>query len=222
MTKTNIILFLVITLLLISCSKEVYEFDNGLRKSKFILKNSKFKYIEESNAESFKSAGTFIRTDSTLIFNFKKSEKLPFSYATRETEIIPTNRKNNYQEITVVDTFDDFPEFSTKVILRDKQLKTIKVLETNFDGKVKINNPNEIFEIEIANETGSRKAIINYSSFRNNNILVKLKPIDFGGEPIDTPCLSVLIEPIIEFATIEESNQIVAIELNSIKYNRAK
>ncbi|WP_148311372.1 hypothetical protein [Nonlabens marinus] len=211
------------TVLLISCSKEVYEFDNGLRKSKFILKNSKFKYIEESNAESFKSAGTFIRTDTTLIFNFKKSEKLPFSYATREIEIISSEKDKNFSEITVINTFNSFPEFSVNVVLRDKKLNTLRILKTDSEGKVRIENSTNIYEIEIANNTFSRKAIFTYEPFKEKNILVKLILIELGGEPVDGPHgWAYYIEPIIKCDILRRDNETIAITLNDFRYDRAK
>ncbi|MFT6843273.1 MAG: hypothetical protein ACJASR_002049 [Psychroserpens sp.] len=222
MTKSIYIIFLIVTVLLISCSKEVYEFDNGLRKSTFILKNSKFKYIEESNIETFKSTGTFSRNDTSIVFNFKKSKRLPFSNASRQIEIISKVEDNQFQEITVLNTADGFTEFDANVILRDRKLNKLEILKTDFDGKVQIKNPNKIFEIEIVPNIGLSKAIFIYEPYKEKNILVKLIPIVFGGEPIETPCLSVLIEPIIKCNAITKNNETVAIELNTFRYDRAK
>jgi hypothetical protein len=218
MTKITKAILLCTALLILGCSKKIYEFDDGKRKSQFILKNSKFTYVEESNAESFRSAGTFYATDSSIVFNFQKSLKLPFSYATKNIKVISSVNKDEFPEITVINSFDDFPEFDAQVILRDAELKTLERLETDFDGKVKIKEPSKVYEIEISNNIGSRKSIFKFKPYTNSNIQVHLLTIDYGGEPIETPCLSVFIEPIITADILKENEIDKVFVLNSYKY----
>jgi hypothetical protein len=218
MTKITKAILLCTALLIIGCSKKIYEFDDGKRKSQFILKNSKFKYVEESNAESFRSAGTFSSTDTSIVFNFRKSLKLPFSYATKNIKVISSVNQDEIPEITVINSFDDFPEFDAQVILRDAELKTLERLETDFDGKVKIKEPSKVYEVEISNNVGSRKSIFQYKPYANSNIQVLLLTIDYGGEPIETPCLSILIEPIITADILRGNETDEILVLNNYKY----
>ncbi|WP_124981244.1 hypothetical protein [Nonlabens xiamenensis] len=218
MAKITKAILLCTALLLIGCSRKIYEFDDGKRKSQFILKNSRFTYVEESNAESFRSAGTFSATDTSIVFNFRKSLKLPFSHATKNIKVISSVNQNEIPEITVINSFDDFPEFDAQVILRDAELKTLERLETDFDGKVKIKEPSKVYEVEISNKVGSGKSIFKYKPYANSNIQVHLLNIDYGGEPIETPCLSVLIEPIITADILRENETDKVFVLNNYKY----
>jgi hypothetical protein len=218
MAKITKTILLCTALLIIGCSKKIYEFDDGRRKSQFILKKSKFKYVEESNAESFRSAGTFSATDTSIVFNFRKSLELPFSYATENIKVISIVNQDEIPEITVINSFDDFPEFDAQVILRDAELNTLERLQTDFDGKVKIKEPSKVYEIEISNNVGSRKSIFKYKPYTKSNIQVHLLTIDYGGEPIETPCLSVLIEPIITADILRENETDKVFILNSYRY----
>ena len=125
----------------------------------------------------------------------------------------------------MIDTFDNFPETSTDVLLRDKNLKTLRILKTDANGKVQFKNSINIYEIEIASNTGyNRNAILRYKFLRGKNALVRLKLIEYGGEPVDggPHGWSYYFEPIIEYEMIKKNNKIIAVKLNDFSYNRVK
>src|SRR5688572_27302121 len=109
--RINICFFILITwtIMFTSCSKSIYVQNDKLGISKYIVYKDNYKYIEKTKTTDFKIWGKYYLTDTTIIFELKDKEKIPYNYLGANVKRSSRNDNSQSLSISVVDKVSKEP-----------------------------------------------------------------------------------------------------------------
>lgn len=107
----NSCFFILTTWIIIftSCSKSVYVQRDDFGTSKYIIYKDNYKYIEKTMTTDFEIWGKYYLTDTTIVFELKDKEKVPYNYLGANVKRISRNDNSQSLSISVVDKVNKEP-----------------------------------------------------------------------------------------------------------------
>ena len=187
MTKIPFYYFLLIAVVLSSCSQKIYYSKSNIVDSKIILLDSKFRIIERKGNKNVKHSGVYKLNDSTLTLIFNRNSTLPLITSEKNITVKSKSESSDRQKLTVFSAIDNNPSFLADVVLRDRNKRIIKKMNPNFNGEIILKNQDEISEIEISSPIDARTIVFDFNKYMNKNIEVKLQSVKWGGKTITNP-----------------------------------
>jgi len=213
----QIAIFLLITLLLTSCSKTVYTYSDDDGTSKFKLYKNNYKYIENSKFGKFSATGTYESTDSLISFVYRDKARIPYTYKIDNVQKVDKCKNANSQIIRLMDKHSKSPIPFASIILKDIKGDIINGMDTNMDGIAIIEEDINIYKVEIKFIGYSKQEFL-YNEFDEYDIDVQLEELKLGGR-MAGECLIYYTDVILEYE-IDNPIEITKLQRNGIVYEK--
>lgn len=215
--ECKIIILLIFTLLLTSCSRTVYTYKDIDGTSKFILYKHNYKYIENSKFGKFSETGAYETTDSLISFVYRNKKKIPYTYQSDNVQIRNRRKNDEYQIMHLTEKDSKSPIPFVSVAFKDKTGKIINGTNTDIDGIANIKINNDIYIIEIG-YIGAFKHEFLYNEYLAYDLNIQLEELKPGGRMSDG-CLIDYIDVILEYK-IDDPSDFSKLERNGIVYDK--
>lgn len=193
---TTCITIAVMATCILGCSKTTYVQSDSMGTSKFTLFKENFKYQEKTNSTNFKTSGRYYTTDSTIVFELRETEKIPYNYCYNNAVKLSKSTTSRIQ-ILIVDKYSRDPMPFTIIRAKNKYGEDIFNTDTDLDGKAFIdkNNKNETLEIQFL---GYTKHLIDYKAYQNYNLKIEMDDLKPGGR-MSGGCIITFIDKLLEY-----------------------
>ncbi|MFT6338830.1 MAG: hypothetical protein ACJATI_005609 [Halioglobus sp.] len=213
----KIAIFLLIILLLTSCSKTVYTYSDSEGTSKFILYKTNYKYIENSKFGKFSATGTYESTDSLISFVYRDKDRIPYTYKSDNVQTLNRRKNYDYQIIHLTDKHSKSPILFASIAFKNKKGEIINGTDTDIDGIAIIKENKDIYKIEIS-YVGYGKQEFIYDKYIGYDLNIQLEELKPGGR-MSGGCLIYYIDVILEYK-IDNPSDITKLERNDIIYEK--
>lgn len=213
----QIVIIVLISLLLISCSKTVYRYSDSEGTSKFVLYKKNYKYIENSKFGKFSTTGTYETTDSLVSFVYKDKERIPYTYKKNNVQILNKRKSDDYQIIYLTDKHSKSPILFGPIVLKNKDNEVVDVTSTDADGRAVVRENREGYKIEII-YLGYGKQEFIYDEYIDYDLNVQLEELKPGGR-MSGGCLIYHIDVILEYE-IDNPIEFTKLRRNGIVYEK--
>ena len=194
---------ILLHLIFISCNKSVYVQTDELGTSKFVIYKENYKYIEKTKNTEIEIWGKYYKTDSTIVFEYRDKNKIPYNYLENNIEKSSINQDSTFITLRIVDKLTNEPLPYASVGAKNKLDNYIEGDDTNLDGFVKLKKNKEIKILEIE-YSGYAKQKIDYQKYQNYNLVVKMEQIRSGGRRSEG-CLVYFIDVLLEYRINKKS-----------------
>ena len=177
--RVNIILiFIFLISSAISCNRSVYLYSDEFGSSKFVIYKDIFEYFERTPDNlSFKTWGDYSLTDSTIVFEFRDIDRIPYNYYGESIETTGSNSNLNYLTLTVVNRLNNEPMAFVTIKLKDKFNNLIFGTMTDSDGIAEIAKDEKIQYMEIG-YLGYVNVVLDFEKYKDQNLTIKLDSLN--------------------------------------------
>lgn len=213
---TTFIAIAVMSMCTISCSRTIYVQSDSMGTSKFILFKENYKYLEKTNSTSFKTSGRYYTTDSTIVFELRETEKIPYNYCYNNAVKLSKSTTSRIQ-ILIVDKYSRDPMPFATIRAKNKYGEDIFNTDTDFDGKAFIDKNNKIETLEIQ-YPGYTKHLIDYKAYKNYNLKIEMDDLKPGGR-MSGGCIITFIDKLLEYK-INNKSRIDEFTKNEVIFQR--
>lgn len=196
----------------LSCNKSVYLYSDHDGSSKFVIYKNIFEYFEKKKGNlRFKTWGDYSLTDSTIVFEFRDENLIPYNYFGNNIEETSSNSELNHITVTVINRPNNNPMGFVTIKFKDKFSKLLYGTMTDKNGIAKIVKDEKIQYIEIQC-LGYFKLEFNLKKYINQNLTIKLDELKPGGR-MQGNCLLEYIDVLVKYEIDDPYN------MNSFKHN---
>ncbi len=217
--RNNIAISLLITWTIIfaNCSKSVYVQNDELGTSKYEIYKDNFKYIEKTTHTDFTIWGNYYLTDSTIVFEFKDKNKIPYKYLENNIKKQSKSRNSELLSISVIDKQTKEPVPFASIGAKNDLSKYVGGTETNIKGiaKLKKNEEIKLLQIEFI---GYQTQKIDYKLHQNFDLIIEMEELQSGGR-MSEGCLITYLDVLLEYR-IHRKNDFDKFERNGIVYKK--
>ena len=197
------ILLTIWTSLFLSCSKSIYVYSDKFGTSKFVVYKDNYKYIEKSVNTDFKMWGKYYITDSTIVFEVKDKEKIPYHYFTNTIPKYSKNTNLQFHTITLIHSVSKEPIPLVSVKAKNNSGECVAFAMSNMEGRAEINKNDKIEMIELE-LPDFEKQRIDYKLVQDYDLIIELEQFKYGGR-LSESCLSVFIDVLLEYQIPKKS-----------------
>jgi len=199
------------------CSKSIYVQNDKLGISKYIVYKDNYKYIEKTKTTDFKIWGKYYLTDTTIIFELKDKEKIPYNYLGANVKRNSRNDNSQSLSISVVDKVSKEPVPFASIGAKNKHGEYVAGEATNIEGEAELTKSDEIEVLEIE-FIGYAKQLIDYKANQDYNLTIEMEELKPGGR-LSEGCLITFLDVLLEYR-IQEKTDIKEFERNGIVFKR--
>lgn len=207
----------ILALTLTNCSKSIYIQSDELGTSKYVIYKDNYKYVEKTKHTGFKIWGKYYLTDSTIVFELRDMDKIPYNYLVENIKKYPKNANSELMSIAVIDKQTNEPVPFASIGAKNKMGGYVTRNVTNFKGLVELRKNEEIEVVEIESiGYGYPKQIIDYKSHQDYNLLIEMEELKSGGR-MSGECLITFLDFLLEYR-IQNKSDFDEFERNGIVF----
>lgn len=200
-----------------SCSKSVYVQSDDFGTSKYIVYKDNYKYIEKTKTTDFEIWGKYYLTDTTIVFELKDKEKVPYNYLGANVKRIYRNDNSQSLSISVVDKVNKEPVPFASIGAKNNLGEYVAGEETNIEGEAELKKSDEIEVLEIE-FIGYAKQLIDFKANQDFNLIIEMEELKPGGR-LSEGCLITFLDVLLEYR-IQEKSDIKEFERNGIVFKQ--
>lgn len=172
--------------------------------SQYVIYEDNYRYIEKTDRTDFKIWGKYYTTDTSIVFDYKDKDRLPYNYLGGITEKASKNKDPRYMELQVVDQSSGDPLIMATCEVKNAESNIIQSITCDMDGKMRLRKSDNIDHLKIVSPDFATQ-IVNYHEFKDFDVIVKMEPIALGGR-MSEGCSLYYIDYLLEYQIDQKIN----------------